>query len=216
MALLDSGRDSYSVQPLLLGAASVLVHHGYLSGGGWRYAAAALEGALALHADFVVPSYLPRDQVVFAVLAVWAVLVVVAALAPARVPPSRFGPAAGLLAVLVFAHVLYHHPSSTTGLVAFAAAALLSALTPRETATPTLPDERLAALLVLFAPSWLVYFSQADLLDRGTAAALETWPVLATTAAVFATGVVARLYAPHWAANVPSPRTPRLAPQLLD
>src|SRR6185295_18750346 len=52
LGLLDYPTDTYSVAPLLLGAASVLIHHGVLMGGTWRYVAAGLEIALALHADF--------------------------------------------------------------------------------------------------------------------------------------------------------------------
>jgi hypothetical protein len=60
--------------------------------------------------------------------------------------------------------------------------------------------EQFCAGLLLLVPAWLVYFSQVPLTDHGLTLedALQPWPILATTAAIFLTGLFARLF-PDWA-----------------
>ena len=94
-------------------------------------------------------------------------------------------------------------------------AAALAALTPRETSEPSSPDESFAAALLLAAPVWLVYFSQADIEGQGLEGALRVWPILAATATLFLVGVAGRLYQPVWEANRPLPDQPRLFHQVL-
>lgn len=216
LALLDRSTDSYAVAPLLLAAASVLAHHAVLHGSLWRHVAAAGEVLLALHADFVVPSALDREDVVWVLLLLWAALLLVPRLVGRALAPSVAGRVAAVLAVLAMAHVFYHHPGSTTGLWAVGVLAVLGALTPRATPAADSPEERLVSGLLLGVPAWLVYFSQAPLLERGAEEAFEPWAVLTAIATVFLTGLWARHYAPSWSAALAVPASPRLYHQALE
>src|SRR5258708_40047189 len=110
------------VAPLLLGAASVLVHQAVLTRQRWYFAAAAAEVALALHADFFAPSWLDRRDVLWVLLVLWGALLLARRLA--SIPAARLGSWVALLAMAVMAHVAYHRPWSDAGLwaVAFATA----------------------------------------------------------------------------------------------
>ena len=213
LGLLDYESDTYMVAPLLLGAASVLVHQGVLAGSSWYLGAAVAEIALALHADFFVPSWLDRHDVIWVLLVAWGALLL--ARPVLAISARAAGTACGLLAVFVAGHVLYHHPWSEAGLWAVAFAAVLAALTPCESSERSSPDEALAASLLLAAPVWLVYFSQADIEGQGLQGALRAWPVLAATAALFLVGVAGRLYQPVWETSRPLPDQPRLFHQVL-
>jgi len=219
VGLADYATDSYALAPLLLGAASVFIHHAILRPPGLErqvYAVfAGLQCATALHADFFVPSHLPRDQVVFVLLGLWGLLLLLGEALRERLRPASLGTFSALFFAFVMAHVFYHHASSTTGLWAVALAALLAACVPRDANAPAGPEEHAAALLLLATPTWLVYFSQAPLLEQGPAAALQTWPVLATIATLFLTGLAAKTYQPIWQADVPDPERPRLWHQAL-
>jgi hypothetical protein len=177
------------VAPLIAGAASLLVHQGILRQSRVYPILAQIEFAFALHADFVVPSFLPQAQVIWAILGLWAALL---ALQPAIVrlaPGWTIDVHAAILAGLAALHVGYHGPGSVVGLWAFAAAVVLVALTPTATRTPEGPIRTIVAALLPWAPAWLVWFSQAKgPFDVDTWFA---WPALATLATLFATGVLA-------------------------
>jgi hypothetical protein len=149
----------------------------------------------------------------------WVLLVIWGGLLLARralgISAAAAGTAAGLLALFVMGHVAYHRPWSEAGLWAVFFAAALAALTPREASEPSSPDESFAAALLLAAPVWLVYFSQADIEGQGLEGALRVWPILAATATLFLVGVAGRLYQPVWESNRPLPDQPRLFHQML-
>lgn len=132
------------VLPLLLGAASVILHQGILRRSTPWLAAGAGLALLALHADFVVPSLLPKAAVVWILLGLWAAALL------ARLP----GLVGALAAAAVFGHVLWQGPASTAGLGAFALGALLAAATPG--------GPKGAAALLLAAPAWLAFFGARD------------------------------------------------------
>ncbi len=198
-------RDTHDVAPLLLGAASVFLHHAVLYASRWRGQAGLLLVGLAVHADFAVESYLDREDVVWVLLGLWAAVLFVPRLFRRPLRASLLGTASGLFAALVMAQVLYHHASSDAGLVAFATGALLAALTPRDTPAPALPEEKLAAAILLLVPTWLVYFSQAPLLENPRAV-FDTRAVLLTAWSLFLTGLFARGPASEWTTSLASAR----------
>jgi hypothetical protein len=195
-AIVHPGVDTHAMAPLLLGTASLLVHHGIVRGGGLYFDLAAIELLVAVHADLFVPSTLRLDD------AVWVVLGIRAALLAASTRVSAFekartqlwGTATACLAVL---HVC-RRPWSTTGLVAAGVLAVLTALVPRERRSPTTVGERLVVALLLAMPAWLVCFGSGRWEEIGVRAALESEPLLRTLLTIFLTAVAART-APLWA-----------------
>src|SRR5262249_7543220 len=104
------------------------------------------------------------------------------------------------LAIMVFAHVLYHRPWSPAGVWAVTLGATLAAWTPQRTRQPDNPVTRVCAALLLFVPAWLAYFSQVREL-KGILAAWDAWPILATAMALFLTGLFARIFPQRLAAT---------------
>ena len=207
LALLDPRTDSYACAPLLLGLASVLVHQGVLRGSRWYLLAAAVEVTAALHADFVTPSYLPRDHVMGVLLGAWALVLAVAQRRPETTGVSTAGAALGAMA---FAHVVVHHgASSDAGLLGFTALVALALITPTRAAQPEGAGSWIAVALAFLAPTWLVFF--------GTSARFETRTFLLTLMAILATGTAALAYAtykPGWQ-HRPWLGATRLAHQVL-
>ncbi|MEO1993945.1 MAG: hypothetical protein ABGZ17_01550, partial [Planctomycetaceae bacterium] len=180
--------------PLLLGTASVLVHLGIIRRSVVYLGLAAGELLLALHAGFVIESYLPGDQVIWAILGLWTVGLAFCEFGPRSVPPEKLGPFNAGFGGLAMLHILfYHSPDSTVGLWAFAAVVGLAAWTPRSTRAAAGGEQTMAASLLLIAPTWLVFFSQVNLSDTPQHV-LSTWTLLTTTASVFTTGCLCRWF----------------------
>lgn len=192
--LTDWRANSFLVAPLLAASASVLIHHGLIRRSPVYFAIAGLQLLLALHMDFFVASWLPQDQVIWTVLAAQAVLLVAHQISLRFTPLPKMGTMTLALSGLVFAHVLWHHPESVTGLVAVALCSVLTALTPRPTPTARNNEERLLAAVILLVPVWLAFFSQTNLRDAGLSDAVRSWPLLVTTAVLFAMGTFARVF----------------------
>ncbi|MBI3550068.1 MAG: hypothetical protein HY078_13605 [Elusimicrobia bacterium] len=205
--LLDFSSDTYMVAPLLLGGASLLIHQGLIRGSAPLFVLAAIEAMAALHADFLVPSWLPRRYVVSAVLAIWSSLLLGSELGLAGLGVEAMGLAAVSLGAVAFGHVLYHHPDSLIGLWIVAQGAVLAALTPRDSRKAAGQAESFFSTFLLAVPAWLVYFSQC----REPA----PWPALAVTLACLATGGAARWVQDRAALfSMPSVRQARLIDQL--
>jgi hypothetical protein len=206
--LLDEG---HMVAPLILGAASVLVHQGILRKSRVYSMLAQAEVALALHVGFLgIPSYLPPAHVVWAILALWAALLALSPLIARLDPGWEMAQHAGIFAALTLAHVFYHGPGSTAGLWAFGLGTVLAALTPRGSRSPRSLGEVVTAAGLPWAPAWLVWFSQS----RGWDDLLRPWPALATMAALLATGILALQLQRGWAAQFLQAAT--LRPRLFD
>ncbi len=217
--------DPHALAPLLLGGATLLLHHGWIRGSALYYAFAGLEILAALHADFVLPSYLPAEHVAWVLLGIWGAFLVAGtwlarrreADAPA-LTPSAIGAVAVISAVLGMAHVVFfHHPGSPRGLALVATGALLAALTPRDQSRAGSAGERVAVISLVLVPSWLAFFGQ---LGTGP---YEPWrPVLGLASALLLSGVVGRHYqvlsrlrTSRFAEASRHPESPRLFHQVL-
>jgi hypothetical protein len=183
-----------AVAPLLLGAASLFVHHGVLKSSAAYLLVAALLGLAALHADFALPSHLPKEHVVWAVLAAWAAFLAVRHLGRGRAFPAGAGRVALAFGATTLAHVAWHHPSSPAGLWAFGLGAVLAALTPRAAREASGPVETSAAAALPWVPVWLVWFALAPLREEGLEGAGHAWPTLCATATLFLTGLGAGFF----------------------
>jgi hypothetical protein len=114
--LFDENSKPQLVAPLVAGVASVLIHQGMLRRSAAYLAIGGLELGLALHLDFLIPSWLGKDQIIWVLLALLLALRLGGLLKLNWLSAIRSGPATAVLGALIFAHVLYHHPWSITGL----------------------------------------------------------------------------------------------------
>ena len=199
--ILDPASRPQMVAPLVVGVASVLLHQGILRQSPVYLALAGLEIGLALHLDFLVPSWLDRHQIIWVLLGLLAVLRVGGLLKPGWFSALRPGPAAAFFGMLIFAHVLYHRPWSDTGLWAIALLALLAASHPLSATPSSQAGEGASAWLLPFVPVWLVYFSQAPFGALGLVGAIQPWPVLTAALVLFLTGLAAERYQARGAAR---------------
>ncbi len=172
------GADPHAMLPIGLGLASLVIHHAFVRSSqatisaifhvlGWS------ELVAALHMDFLVPSLLPADRVVWVLQSCWIAVIVVHQWRPRDLTISSCRTSSFALAMLVFFHVLHHSPSSTVGLLAFSMLGIFCALIPAERREAESAIEEAIALLAWCVPVWLVYFGQ-----RGMTAS-PTWPILA-------------------------------------
>ena len=230
--LTDYSSNTYLVAPLVAAAATIFIHVGVIrrqvngaalslsSSEGDRARArsfgpavlylviAGVELITALHMDFLVPSYLPKDEIIWAILLLWFGLLATHQFLRAKLRPEIVGRFALVLAALALAHVVYHRPWSNTGLWGMAIGAVLAALNPQRNQQASSTVEQFWAASLLWVPTWLVYFSQAPFQDFGSDAALQAWPILTTATAIFLTGLFARMF-PVFLAAVCSTRLSR-------
>ena len=221
LGVADYATDTYMVAPLLVGAATILLHQGCIRRSPVYFVFAAIEFLAALHADFLVPSYLSKDAVLWALLALWLGLLLAPQFLAQKGEPGPLDPVTGspaatnvrrrplrpeiigsialVLAGLVLWHVAYHRPWSASGLWGLALGALLAAWNPMRQRQAVNTSEAVCAAALLAVPVWLAYFSQAPFATEGPDAALRSWPILAGTAAIFLVGVFARAFPRRWA-----------------
>ncbi len=194
LAAKDHGDDPQAVAPILLGAASIALHHGVLRRRLWYFVLAAVQVLIAVHADLFVASYLDRQDIIWVLLALWGIAIAALWFFRGAIGSQRGGGLVlGGLAVTIFAHVIYHDPSSSTALWAVALLGLTAPWIPRPGVLASLQDERLAAWLLLLVPTWLAYFGQVSVTNGRWSMAFEAWPVLLATAATLVTSVLAHL-----------------------
>jgi hypothetical protein len=229
--LTDYESDTFMVAPLLAGAATVFIHQGVIllrtlpansisaaqssrgfNRGVFYLVMAALEITAALHADFLVTSYLSRENVIWAILLIW--LAALVAYQIWKFSPEIVGDIALALAALLLAHVAYHRPWTDAGLWGAALGTVLAAWNPQRNRQPSNAVEAFCGGVLLWIPAWLVYFRNAPFGDHGLDAGLESWPILATTLTLFLTGVFARLFSIYVAPNYD--RWPRSQFRLFD
>jgi hypothetical protein len=174
--LLEFESEPRAVAPMIAGAASIFLHQGIIRRSQLYFWLAFVEVFLALHTGFVVESFLDKDQVIWALLALWAFKVFVYDRHARNLGGKEGKPFASILMLAAFGHVIYHHPSSITGLLAITAGAVLAALNPRKTRRPESADAWIGAAGLACVPVWLAYWSQARFLEVGLAAVNDAWP----------------------------------------
>jgi hypothetical protein len=190
--LINCGNAPCMAAPLLLGGASIFIHQGIIKRSSFYYGLAAFEILLALHADFVIKSWLPKEYVIWSVVLIWTVLIGVHENLRRKYEIKRLGGIYFAIAILLMLHIFYHGASSTVGLFAFAFGMLLAAMTPCSSRSAKNLRDTLPAALLLWTPTWLVYFAQGN--PKGFEALISAWAVLAAAASFFITGICAKYY----------------------
>ncbi|MDA0813417.1 MAG: hypothetical protein O3C21_13645, partial [Verrucomicrobia bacterium] len=182
--LLEFESEPLAVAPMIAGAASIFLHQGIIRRSKLYFWLVFVEVFLALHAGFVVESFLDKDQVIWALLALWALKVFVYDRYARNLEGKEGKPLASILMLTAFGHVIYHHPSSTTGLVAMTAGAILVALNPRKTRRPESAEDGIGAAGLACVPVWLAYWSQTRVPEVGWIAVNDAWPLFCAAGAM--------------------------------
>lgn len=210
--LFDLQHNTYMAAPLLAAASTVLLHLGNIKKTLFYFIFAAIELTIALHADFLIPSYIPGAYVIWVILGLW-VLTLAAAEIIKRTQNFRFP--AGLYAIfflMVSGHIAYHGFNSTVGLAAFAISVILALLTPVADRNAHKLVALLPAALPVWAPTWLVFFIHAH--GKASTEWVSTFSLLITALALLVTGLSARYY--KLQAGEKYEQLPRLNPRLFD
>ena len=194
--LTDFEAQPQSVALLIAAAASITLHQGIVRKSQTYFWAAFIELFVALHAGFIVDSYLAKDAVIWALLTLWVVQLLTFEVQARRseTGSTQLKSFGIIMMISVLAHILYHHPSSTTGLVAMGIAAVLIGLGRRETRSPQTPEEWVGAVSLPWIPVWLVYFSQTRFLELGNEATANLWPVMCAVAAALGIAFLGRAF----------------------
>jgi len=186
------------VAPLLAGAASIFIHQGILRRSPGYLMVAGVQLMVALHLDFFIPSYVPKDAIIWVGLGGWLGLLVAFESLSGKLQPRLVGRIAAVLGLLVLAHIFYHRPWSPVGLWGMGLGAIMLAWMPTDRVGT--PAGKVLGELQAWIPVWLVYFSQAPFKEHGLAAGLEPWPVLAATTTLFLIALTGRLGPAWWTA----------------
>ncbi|MBL6764056.1 MAG: hypothetical protein ISQ14_03805, partial [Verrucomicrobiae bacterium] len=190
-ALGEVNEQPRLMAPLLVGVASVMVHQGLVRRSVAFFALGGMEVLAALHAGFVVPSYLAAGSVVWVLLGIWAGLLVFSRIWSARLPARLMGFVVAGFSALGMLHTVYHRPWSVTGLWVVLIGAVFVALNPRSDSRPSSLDERLAAWGLALVPTWLVFFWWMRSEGHGAFDPLNTNSLLAGALTLFLTGTFA-------------------------
>ncbi|MBL4850099.1 MAG: hypothetical protein JKY65_31610, partial [Planctomycetes bacterium] len=180
------------VAPLVLGMATIFIHHGAVTGLAWQRTIAFTLTLGALHLDFVLPSYLPADAVQWIVLAGWGCAALgYSGLRRIETPP-RLANGFATLSLITGLHVLYFHPEAYRSLIAASLFLGLSLVTPSERRLATQPRDVLAGTLLLLVIPWLAYFGHTSLREGG--GFFGAWSLVWLAAAVLAQGALILRY----------------------
>ncbi|HBP21151.1 MAG TPA: hypothetical protein DEA08_25610, partial [Planctomycetes bacterium] len=174
------------VAPLIFGLATIFAHHGAVTGYGWQRTVAFLLTLAALHGDFVLPSYLDKDSVLWILLAAWGCAAVAYDGLRRIESEPRLANLFMTLAIFSGCHALRLHPESWEGLLGASLFLGLSLVTPSERRLATTVRDGLGAGLLLLGLPWLAYFTHTDLRAGGSPLAAE--PMLWAAGAIIGQG----------------------------
>lgn len=188
----NCSNNTYMVAPLLVGGASILIHQGILKKSSFYYAVAAFELLFALHVGFLTPSWLPKEHVIWSIVIIWGATLIIHEILQKKIELKKIAGNYIGFAVLLMFHVFYHGANSTVGLWAFAVGAVLAALTPCSSRSSSDAGKIFPAALLLWAPTWLIFFSQTN--EKEFSSFFAAWPLLITASSFFVTGILAKYY----------------------
>lgn len=176
------------VAPLVFGLATIFLHHGAVTGLAWQRSTAFLLTLAALHADFFLESYVPREAVRWILVAAWACAGLAYGGLRRIESPTRLANAFRILALAIVGQVVYFHPESRESLALAGAFLSLVVLTPAERHLATRVRDYVTGGLLLLGLPWVAYWSHTDLQAGGVP--YGAWPLAWLAAAVLAQGIL--------------------------
>ena len=192
IGMSESQDKSLYLAPLLFGGASVAAHLYAVRKNPLYIVLAVLEFLVALHADFLIESYLPAEKVIWIILLLWTLLLIIQVIRPDKIKAKVIGGVVLWLAILVYAHVIYHGPSSKVGLMAVVLMAMLGSLTPYGKLGLRSSETKLIGAIYLALPTYLSYFIVLDKSDS-IIQRLQLTPLPPSVFTLFCTGVAVYL-----------------------
>lgn len=180
--------EPQQVAPLVFGLATIFIHHGAVTGLGWQRTVAFFLTLGALHADFLLPSYVPAESVQWILLAAWACAGLGYGGLRRLESPTRLANAFAWLALLCGLHAIYFHPEAPRSLLLAGGFLCLALLTPAERHLATRKRDLVTATLLLLGLPWVAYWSHTDLRAGGSFYA--AWPVAWLAGAVLVQGIL--------------------------
>jgi hypothetical protein len=211
LAIWEWSDHPLAVAPLLVASASLFIHLGGLRNNKYYLASAGLLLLTALHADFLLPSYLTRSHVICVILLLWGCFTLADEILRKKLSHLNQLVISGFFLCLTLAQVIYHQPWSLTSLLAMILAGFLWSLTPallRKDSENVRPISAGAQPLILWIP-WLLYFIQVRNTGLGLDGLIQFRPVLTAIFSLLVTGSAAFACQTLWAARIDSWTTDR-------
>jgi hypothetical protein len=213
-AVINYKDNSFMIAPLLLGTASILIYQGVIRKSKLYLGIAIVEILAALHADFLLESYLAKDHIIWVILGLWVVALIAHYYISLSHKVKRFELAAAGFTAITFIHVMYHYPYTTVGLWGFALMVVLAALTPMPSRHPQDMQETFFSGAFFWVPTWLVFFGKMPFDETGVQPLDYTYPILITIGTMFLSGCFVRYYQLRLAEKYNNIK--RLEPRMFD
>ncbi|HPG30767.1 MAG TPA: hypothetical protein PLQ81_08290, partial [bacterium] len=162
LGLSNFQSDSYSAAPLLFAGSSIFLHQNYFDKLNFYKIAAAFQILTALHFDFISPSFIKKNYILWIILTAFASIETVHYFFQKTLKTINFYIFAGLF-ILAGSHIFYLHPASRSGLSGFFILWILTAFIPVKNQTPVSFRTKIISVFLLIAPVWLTFFSLTTL-----------------------------------------------------
>jgi len=202
LGLLQANDNTYAFAPLLLGGATLFAHIGLITKKRLHLFISCFLFLLSLHADFFLQSYISKENIVVVLLTLWAGLLAVDHFAHKKLSHDIILKTVTFFLVLCFCHILYLNPWTSRGLTAMFFAGVLWSITPCQNRRAVGQHQESLAALLLFWPSWMIYFTHVLINGEGASGLLRTGPLLGVMASFLILGALARNSQRFWATTI--------------
>ncbi|EDM29490.1 hypothetical protein LNTAR_17108 [Lentisphaera araneosa HTCC2155] len=165
VALTDTWGQSHLFAPVLFLSATVVGHLSLRKKSKFYGLITLCEIVFAMHAGFLMESYINADDVIWLITALWGIFTFYSLYKFNNIPSKKCWPIALFFIALLIPHVIYHEVYSYTSLSVVVLIVALSLITayPREYLKN--PIEKIMAFTYLLVPAYLAYFKVYD--ERG-------------------------------------------------
>ncbi|WDE97350.1 hypothetical protein PQO03_05215 [Lentisphaera profundi] len=162
IALVNTQYEPYMFAPVLFLSASVAVHLCIIRKSKFYGLLALLELVFAMHAGFLMESYIKADDVIWLILGLWVIFTFINLYKYNNIPSRRSWSIAAFFIILLIPQIVYHELYTLKSLCALILMIPLSLFTayPREIVKN--PIERFLAFAYLCLPAYLAYFITYD------------------------------------------------------
>ncbi|NQZ57642.1 MAG: hypothetical protein HRT88_09290 [Lentisphaeraceae bacterium] len=160
IGLINCSEEPLMFAPLLALTASVPLHLSVLRNSLKIRNLAIGQFIAALHAEFIIDSYLQTEHIIWALLLIWAGCLASHHYLKNKLSLLTLQKYCSCLALLILLHILYLTPQSASALWAMAIMTILTLLTPFVSRDRTLLiEDKVLGAIILLIPTYLCYFS---------------------------------------------------------